>query len=110
MTRIDYNLMKAPPPADVWFTTKTMRERADAHEYQEQRLTASMLRFAAAEIERLQNELRLIYRGYLTTCEAARDRILAVGGECDGMDTMERDDPHLIRIRAALSDPQGTQG
>lgn len=46
------------------FTTASILERADANEYQENRMTASMLRYAASEIEALRNALEVFIKHY----------------------------------------------
>lgn len=55
-----------------------------------------------AEIERLRAALRALMRGYVSTLESARDRILFYGGQCDSLDVMERGDPFLRSAREAL--------
>ena len=57
---------------------------------------------ARAEIERLRGELVHLYTGYVSTLEAGRDRILSLGGECDPVVVMERNDPYLIQARRAI--------
>jgi hypothetical protein len=42
------------------------------------------------------------YLGYVRLLESGRDRIRDLGGECDPVDVMERNDPLLIEIREVL--------
>ena|ERR1700761_3547849 len=49
-----------------------------------------------------QTALRDLYLAYVRLLEAGRDRIRDLGGECDAVDVMERDDPALIRARSSL--------
>ncbi|MDE3023835.1 MAG: hypothetical protein KGI54_18620, partial [Pseudomonadota bacterium] len=53
-----------------------------------------------AENERLREEMRDLYKGYVRTLESARDRIMDFGGNCDPVDVMEAGDPVLIKARA----------
>lgn len=46
--------------------------------------------------------LRTLYLGYVRLLESGRDRIRDLGGECDPVDVMERNDPLLIEIREVL--------
>jgi len=52
-----------------------------------------------------------LYRGYVNTLQAGRDRIIFLGGECDTVEKMEASDPWLISARAAIAalqaEPQG---
>ena len=47
--------------------------------------------------------LTALYRGYVNTLQAGRDRIIFLGGECDTVEKMEASDPWLISARAALA-------
>src|ERR1700761_5860978 len=49
-----------------------------------------------------QAALRDLYGAYVRLLEAGRDRIRDLGGECDAVYVMERNDPALIRVRAML--------
>ena len=55
--------------------------------------------------------LTALYRGYVNTLEAGRDRIIFLGGKCDTVEKMEASDPWLISARAAIAalqaEPQG---
>jgi len=42
-------------------------------------------------------------RAYVILMESARDRICDLGGECDGIEVMERNDPCLRESRAAIA-------
>lgn len=44
-----------------------------------------------------------LYRAYVNMLEAARDRIIFLGGECDSVELMEAGDPALIAARASLA-------
>jgi hypothetical protein len=65
-----------------------LKRRADAAERRE------------AELE---GELRSLYRAYVSTLESGRDRIIDLGGQCDPLETMERNDPALICAKRALT-------
>ena len=56
-----------------------------------------------AEIERLRSALKDLSRAYVSMMETGRDRIIALGGDCDPVDVMERGDPYLRKAREALS-------
>lgn len=47
-------------------------------------------------------ELQKLYRAYVSCIELGRDRIIALGGDCDPVDVMENGDPALIRARAVV--------
>jgi hypothetical protein len=55
------------------------------------------------ERDELREALRRLYRGYVVTLENGRDRIITLGGDCDPVDRMEREDPLLHDMRALLS-------
>ena len=59
-------------------------------------------RLIAAAPELLDG-LKFLYRAYVNTLEAGRDRIISLGGECDPVDQMEHCDPALIQIRALIA-------
>lgn len=59
------------------------------------RLKADKLALSAA--------LRRLMRDYVSLLESGRERIVARGGSCDSVETMERDDPFLKLANAALS-------
>lgn len=63
---------------------------------------------AAAEAQIKQNEIleramAALYRGYVSTLAAGRDRIIESGGDCDSLDAMVAGDPVLIAAREILS-------
>lgn len=60
----------------------------------------NQLKKRIADLERALHEL---LRGYVSTLETARERILFYGGQCDDVPTMERGDPHLLKARATLT-------
>ena len=50
-----------------------------------------------------QNQaLKRLYHAYVSLLETGRDRIVSLGGDCDPVDVMERNDPALIEARSAL--------
>src|SRR5690606_38354194 len=77
-------------------------ERAPAQDLELFRKAADHIDAQAAEIERLREALRNLIRGYVNTLELGRDRIKDLGGDCDPIDLMEADDPHLRAARDAL--------
>lgn len=56
-----------------------------------------------AENERLREDLKKLYCGYVNSLENGYDRIKFLGGQCDDVVTMEKNDPVLIAARAALN-------
>jgi hypothetical protein len=48
-------------------------------------------------------ELRHLYRAYVRLLESGMDRIRDLGGKCDPVDYMERNDPDLIKTRRFLA-------
>jgi hypothetical protein len=54
----------------------------------------------ATDYERLQSALKALDRAYVNLIEAARDRIVSLGGTCDPVDVMERADPALRAARS----------
>lgn len=47
--------------------------------------------------------LKDLRRAYVNLLESGRDRIVSLGGSCDPVDVMERNDPHLRRAAAAIA-------
>lgn len=47
--------------------------------------------------------LRDLYKAYVRLLENGRDRIVALGGQCDPVDVMERGDPYLRAARDAIA-------
>jgi hypothetical protein len=64
----------------------------------------------AAENARLREALEALIRGYVNTLESAFDRIKFLGGDCDPVDVMERNDPHLRAAKAALAKKENERG
>lgn len=60
-----------------------------------------------ANVEKQRDELlaalEKMNRAYVILMESARDRICDLGGECDGIEVMERNDPYLRESRAAAA-------
>jgi hypothetical protein len=63
-------------------------------------------RLIAAAPELLAN-LTNLQRAYVNLLETGRDKIIALGGECDPVDVMERNDPYLKDSRAAIKKATG---
>lgn len=58
----------------------------------------------AAEINRqLLDALKMLSHKYVCLLEGGRDRIIQLGGDCDPVDVMERDDPYLKQCREAIA-------
>lgn len=55
----------------------------------------------------LLSAMESLYAGYLRVMEAGRDRIRDLGGDCDGIDVMELNDPSLIEARKAIAKAKG---
>lgn len=55
----------------------------------------------------LLEELQQMVRAYVRLLEAGRDRIRDLGGECDGIDKMEADDPNLRAAKAVIAKATG---
>jgi hypothetical protein len=62
------------------------------------------------ENERLRASLKDLIRQYVNMLESARDQIIALGGDCDSVDVMERGDPYLRKAREALGSADAATG
>jgi hypothetical protein len=51
----------------------------------------------------LREAFEALYKGYINVLQMGRDKIIDLGGECDPVDVMERNDPCLRDARAALA-------
>ena len=51
--------------------------------------------------------LKALYKAYVNTLEAGRDRIISLGGTCDPVDQMEQGDHALVRARQLIAKAQG---
>lgn len=51
----------------------------------------------------LRGLLNKMNRAYVNLMENGRDRIVMLGGDCDPVDVMERDDPYLRELRESLA-------
>lgn len=51
----------------------------------------------------LLDELKALRRAYVNLLESGRDRIIDLGGTCDPVDVMERNDPALRSSFAAIA-------
>ncbi len=59
---------------------------------------------ADRENEVLRAALKDLSRAYVSMMETGRDRIIAMGGDCDPVDVMERGDPYLRKAMEALGE------
>lgn len=57
--------------------------------------------------EGLLTALERMNLAYVTLMENGRDRIIQLGGECDSIDVMERDDPYLRESRSVIASVKG---
>lgn len=57
--------------------------------------------------DELLEALEKMNRAYVGLMENGRDRIIALGGDCDPVDVMERSDPHLRESRAVIARVKG---
>lgn len=55
----------------------------------------------------LLEALKRLTRAYVSTMESGRDRIVALGGDCDPVDVMERGDPYLGLAKDAIAKAEG---
>lgn len=66
---------------------------------------------AIAKLEKQRDDLlaalEKMNRAYVNLIENGRDRIVQLGGDCDPVDVMERDDPHLRESRTAIASVKG---
>lgn len=51
----------------------------------------------------LLKALKDLSRAYVRLLESGRDRIMALGGDCDPVDVMERGDPYLMQAKEAIT-------
>jgi hypothetical protein len=62
---------------------------------------------ACSSVAKERNELRQALKdlasAYVRLLDSARERIIALGGDCDPVEVMERGDPYLAKARAALT-------
>lgn len=65
-----------------------------------------MVRMVESRRELLEALKRLV-RSYVNTMESGRDRIVALGGDCDPVDVMERGDPYLRLAKDAIAKAEG---
>lgn len=59
------------------------------------------------EAPNLLDELKQMVRAYVRLLESGRDRIRDLGGDCDSVDAMDKNDPNLIAARAAIAKATG---
>jgi len=59
------------------------------------------------ETKELLDGMKALYRAYVRTMEAGRDRIVDLGGECDSVERMEDSDPALIAARELIAKATG---
>lgn len=48
-------------------------------------------------------QLKNLHRAYVNLLEAGHDRIISLGGDCDPVERMERDDPYLRAAKAVIA-------
>lgn len=53
--------------------------------------------------DELLKALKDLSRAYVRLLESGRDRIMALGGDCDPVDVMERGDPYLANAKEAIA-------
>ena len=56
----------------------------------------------------LRKDMKRLYNAYVRLLESGCDRIRDLGGECDGVDVMERNDLDLRHARDVLTTPPAT--
>lgn len=91
--------------------TKTDVARIYREIYGNVRCTDSDFLFAKAIAEKAREVMRdelltaleKMNRAYINLMENGRDRIVMLGGDCDPLDVMERNDPHLYESRATIA-------
>lgn len=57
----------------------------------------------APDVAGLESALKSMVSGYMRLLQSGYDRITDLGGDCDPVDVMERDDAYLREARAALA-------
>ena len=60
-----------------------------------------------ASAPELLTALKRLAHAYVSTMESGRDRIVALGGDCDPVDVMERGDPYLRIAKEAIAKAEG---
>lgn len=73
------------------------------------RSRATKIDEARAAVAELIETHKALCRHFVNTLESGRDRIIALGGDCDPVDRMEQSDPVLARSRAALANVGGAK-
>jgi len=63
--------------------------------------------YTVKQRDELLAALESMNRDYVNLLENARDRIIFLGGECDPLDVMERNDPALRKVRAVIASVKG---
>ncbi|ULQ45935.1 hypothetical protein JN531_012580 [Flagellatimonas centrodinii] len=58
---------------------------------------------SADDVTEAVEVLRKLKRAYVGLIESARDRIINLGGDCDPVDRMTRDDPNLTEATVTLA-------
>lgn len=67
------------------------------------------LREMKKQRDELLAALEKMNRAYVGLMENGRDRIIMLGGDCDQVDVMERNDPNLCEIRATIASVKSDQ-
>ncbi len=91
---------------------KLERNRANGWRFQAAALAEARERVEGLEkdVECARTGLQRLYKSYVRTLEAGRDRIKFLGGDCDPVERMEQGNPDLIEARALIAAlPQAAQ-
>ena len=89
----------------------SLKDRAEAIGLYDSRLIDWVIRVEQLTKQRdeLLAALEEMNRGYVILMESARNRICDLGGECDSIEVMKRNDPYLRESRAAIAIVKGKQ-
>jgi len=104
-------------PGEYWFANSFVRcptcRATGPTGSQDEAIAAWNRRSALApapSYERMREALRRLIAAYETTVEKGHERITELGGDCDPVERMLRDDPYLNAARVALANTEEKRG
>ena len=70
-------------------------------------MAGEIMRDLLKQRDELLAALENMTHAYVCLMENGRDRIISLGGACDPVDVMERNDPYLREIRSTIASVKG---